>query len=230
MSPTKSMVRLGRRIGAEPRILAAIGLLAGSVLLFAKITEDVFNSESGAFDTSILMAMRRAGDLSVPVGPAWLKSAMIDITALGGTTIITMVTVFAVAYLAAAGRPRLALLTGVAVGSGAILENAMKHAFARPRPDIVPHLVDVHTLSFPSGHAMLSAMAYLSLGALLARAQANTRLRALVFAISLLLTLTIGFSRVYLGVHWPTDVLAGWAAGAAWAILFWFLARWLTAE
>ena len=223
-------MRLGRRIGAEPRILAATGLLAGSIFLFAKITEDVFNSESGAFDTSILKAMRSAGDLSVPAGPAWLKSAMIDITALGGTTIITMVTVFAVAYLAAAGRPKLGLLTGVAVGSGAILENAMKHAFARPRPDIVPHLVDVYTLSFPSGHAMLSAMAYLSLGTLLARAQASTRLRALVFAISLLLTLVIGFSRVYLGVHWPTDVLAGWAAGAAWAILFWFLAKWLTAE
>ena len=104
----------------------------------------------------------------------------------------------------------------------------MKLGFNRARPDVVPHLVDVSTMSFPSGHAMLSAMTYLTLGAMLARAQSQRRLKIFVLGVTMALTLLIGVSRVVLGVHWPTDVLAGWLVGCAWALGFWLLARQIT--
>ena len=214
-----------RWLPAEPRVLIGIGVLAGLLLLFAKIVEDVVEHESGAFDRAILTSLRTAGDLSRPVGPAWLQSAFTNITSLGSPTIITLVTLVAVAYLAVAGRRKLALLTMVSIAAGALAEKAMKLGFDRARPDIVPHLVTVHTLSFPSGHAMLSAVTYLTLGALLARAQTRWGMRIFVLTASIFVTLLIGFSRVYLGVHWPTDVLAGWSIGAAWALVFWLIAE-----
>jgi undecaprenyl-diphosphatase len=120
-----------------------------------------------------------------------------------------------------------ALFVLVAIAGGVILSEGLKHLFARPRPELVAHMVEVQTASFPSGHAMLSAVTLLTLGALLARIQSRKRLKAYVIAIAILLTLLIGASRVYLGVHWPTDVLAGWCAGAAWAMACWLLALWL---
>lgn len=216
------------RLPIQPSVLLVLGAAAGLFLLFGKIAEDVFSNESRAFDTTIIKAMRRAGDLATPVGPSWLESAFRDITSLGGTTVIVLVTVIATTYLITAGRTRLGLLTAASVALGALVEKLMKIGFDRARPDVVPHLVEVHSLSFPSGHAMLSAMTYLTLGALLAEVQTTWRLRSFVLATSVCLTLLIGVSRVYLGVHWPTDVLAGWTAGAAWALLFWFLARRLT--
>lgn len=209
-------------------MLLVVGAAAWLFLLFGKIAEDVFSNESRAFDTTIIKAMRRAGDLATPIGPSWLENAFRDITSLGAPTVIVLVTVIATAYLVTAGRTRLGLLTGASVVLGAVVEKLMKIGFDRARPDVVPHLVEVHSLSFPSGHAMLSAMTYLTLGALLAEAQNSWRPRSFVLAASVWLTLLIGISRVYLGVHWPTDVLAGWTAGAAWALLFWFLARRLT--
>jgi undecaprenyl-diphosphatase len=105
-----------------------------------------------------------------------------------------------------------------------LLSTALKLGFARPRPDLVPHGVRVYTASFPSGHAMLSAVTYLTLGALLARVQPQRRVKAFLLGLAIALTVLIGMSRVYLGVHWPSDVLAGWCGGAAWASLCWFVA------
>ena len=110
---------------------------------------------------------------------------------------------------------------------GAILTNLLKNVFARPRPDLVDHLVAVHSMSFPSGHAMGAAATFLTLGALLARTERKKVVRGYIFAVAGLLTLMVGFSRVFLGVHYPTDVLAGWTLGAAWALLCWMIARWL---
>jgi undecaprenyl-diphosphatase len=105
-----------------------------------------------------------------------------------------------------------------------LLSTVLKMGFERPRPDLVPHATRVYTASFPSGHAMLSAVTYLTLGALLARVQPNRRLKAYLIGLALCITLLVGASRVYLGVHWPSDVLAGWCGGAAWAALCWFIA------
>jgi undecaprenyl-diphosphatase len=101
----------------------------------------------------------------------------------------------------------------------------LKEFFERPRPDLVPHGAEVFTASFPSGHAMMSAVVYLTLGALLARVETGLRVKAFVLSVSVLLTVLVGISRVYLGVHWPTDVLAGWTVGAAWAVMCWLIAR-----
>jgi undecaprenyl-diphosphatase len=106
-----------------------------------------------------------------------------------------------------------------------LLSNLLKDLFHRARPALVPHESYVFNSSFPSGHSMLSAVAYLTMGALLARAQTRRRLRAYLLLTAGLLTFLVGVSRVYLGVHWPTDVLAGWTAGVTWAICWFLIAR-----
>ena len=206
-------------------MLLALAVIAGLVLALGVIVEDVVQHESGAFDRAILLALRTPGDLSTPIGPAWLESSVKDVTALGSPTVLTLMTVVAVAYLAVARRFRLALVTILAIVGGSLFEKALKFGFDRARPEIVPHLVTVHSLSFPSGHAMLSAITYLTLGTLLARAQSERRLRAFVFSVGLLMALLIGMSRVYLGVHYPTDVLAGWCFGSLWVCVVWLIAR-----
>jgi undecaprenyl-diphosphatase len=110
---------------------------------------------------------------------------------------------------------------------GALLSSVLKFFFGRERPDATLHLVTVHSLSFPSGHAMLSAVVYLTLGALLAQVVPRRLDKMYFIIVALVLTLLIGLSRVYLGVHYPTDVLAGWSVGLAWALLCWVVARYL---
>src|SRR5207245_2521008 len=115
----------------------------------------------------------------------------------------------------------------LATAGGGALSAGLKWWFGRKRPEIVPHLVNVGSASFPSGHSMLALVTYLTLGALLARFVARRRSRTYCVAVSLLLALLVGLSRVYLGVHYPTDVLAGWSAGLAWALPCWLVARYL---
>ena len=150
-----------------------------------------------------------------------------DVTSLGGATVLSLMTAAVVGYLLVDEKRAAALFVLASVAGGAALSTVLKLAFARPRPNIVPHLVEVHTASFPSGHAMLSAVIYLTLGALLARVERPPRIKIYVLTVAILLTFLIGLSRVYLGVHWPTDVLAGWCAGAAWATLCWRVALFL---
>jgi undecaprenyl-diphosphatase len=152
---------------------------------------------------------------------------MKDLTSLGGFTVLTLMTVAAIVYLLVGGKRRAALLLAAAVGGGALLSSGLKMLFLRPRPELVPHVVDVASASFPSGHALLAATTYLTLGALLARVQPQWRLKVYLFSVATALALAIGASRVYLGVHYPSDVLAGWAVGAAWAMSCWAVAAWL---
>jgi undecaprenyl-diphosphatase len=167
------------------------------------------------------------GTLGQPIGPSWLALAARDITSLGGYTVLLLMTLSAIGFLLMVRKPGAALLLLVSIGGGMLLSSGLKELFDRPRPDLVPHAVQVYTLSFPSGHAMLSAVTYLTLGALLARVQPRRRVKAYLLGLGILLTALIGISRVYLGVHWPTDVLAGWCAGSAWAIACWTVALWL---
>ena len=152
---------------------------------------------------------------------------MRDITSLGGTAVLTLVTLVAVGYLVIERKRHAAMLLAVAVGGGTLLSSILKLGFDRPRPDLVSRLVDVQSLSFPSGHAMLSAVTYLTIGVLLARTSERRRVKSYILAVCITLTLMIGMTRIYLGVHWPTDVLAGWSVGAAWAVLCWQVALYM---
>ena len=212
-----------REIGA----VVVLAVIAALLLVFARIAREVGEGETGGFDTMILLALRTAGDTARPIGPAWLQLAMLDFTALGGSAVLTLVTVVAVAYLLVARKAAIALFVLAAVIGGSLLNVFLKSGFDRARPDLVAHLVKVQSPSFPSGHAMNSAIVYLTLGSLLARAVPERRLKAFALGTGVVLTLLVGSSRVYLGVHWPTDVLAGWAVGAAWAAMCWLVALWL---
>jgi len=200
---------------------SALLVIAAGLFAFVSLADEVKEGETHRFDEAILLALRTPGDPADPIGPWWVEAIMRDVTALGGTVVLTMITVIAVLYLALDGKRGAALLVAVSVGGGTLLSTVLKIGFDRPRPDLVAHLVDVRTLSFPSGHAMLSAITYLTLGVLIARVSPKRRIKVYVTVVALILTLCIGLSRIYLGVHWPTDVLAGWSIGAAWAMACW---------
>ncbi|KQZ50462.1 acid phosphatase [Rhizobium sp. Root149] len=202
----------------ELTTLVFFGILTGGALLFAMLAGEVVEGDTHALDEAILLALRRSGDLGETIGPYWLTHAVQDITSLGGVTVLSLMTLLTTAYLVISRRIRIAIFTACSILGGWLVSTALKVIIARPRPDIVPHLVDVRDLSFPSGHAMLSAVTYLTLGALLARTQTTRATRLFMIAAALFLTLIIGLSRIFLGVHYPTDVLGGWCAGATWAV------------
>ena len=223
--PIRHAVRLATRLRLnELGPLLSLATVSFCAWVFVELAGDVSEGDTTEFDRSVTLSLRRAEDLSDPIGPSWLEESARDITGLGGYAILTMVTLAALAYLLMAGKNGAALLVIAAVVGGMMLSTALKLGFERPRPDLVPAATRVYTASFPSGHAMLSAVTYLTIGALLARVERRRRVKAFLLSIAVILTLLVGASRVYLGVHWPSDVLAGWCIGAAWAALCWFIA------
>ena len=176
-----------------------------------------------AFDTRIVRVFRQAGDPASPIGPRWIESTLIDLTALGGPTVLGLVVAAVAGFLLLQGRYRSALVILIAAATGELLNGALKSLLLRPRPDIVPHLRIVYDTSFPSGHALLSTVFYVTLGAMLARTLKTRAQKVYALGVGLLLAMLVGASRVYLGVHWASDVLAGWCVGAAWAMACWLL-------
>ena len=150
-----------------------------------------------------------------------------DLTSLGSPTVLALITIAAVSYLWIDGKRATALFAALSIIGGAVLVSLLKFGFARPRPELVSHLVNANSFSFPSGHATMAAVTYLTLGVLLARVQKRRRMKLYVLVVASILVLFVGFTRVYLGVHWPTDVLAGWCIGTAWAAGCWLIATWL---
>lgn len=179
--------------------------------------------EAFGIDHEILLALREHGDLTDPIGPYWLQKAAVDLTSLGGHAVLVTLVLLVAGFLLLDGRRATAMLVLASSVGAALLSAGLKVLFARPRPDVVEHLVGVSTPSFPSGHALLSAAIYLTLGALLAREFPRPALQRYFMGVAVMLTLLIGLSRVYLGVHWPSDVLAGWCIGALWAWGCWRL-------
>jgi undecaprenyl-diphosphatase len=209
----------------EPAVIAAMLVLVAAVWALIEIADEVFEGSTQNIDERLVLALRRANDLSQPIGPQWLAELGRDITALGGAAILTGLTLAVAGFLWLRKMYGAMWLVLASTCGGIVVSTILKNAFDRPRPDIVPHLSHVHTSSFPSGHAMLSATVFLTLGTLLGRFATELRLKAYFLLIAVLLTLAVGASRVYMGVHYPTDVLAGWCAGLAWALVCWLVAR-----
>jgi undecaprenyl-diphosphatase len=208
-----------------PVLVGGLIVVAGLYGLF-ELSEVARMTTPHGLDTRILLAFREAGDTSDPIGSERVEGLVRDITALGGTAVLTLLTALVVVFLLVAGRWQVALFVLVAVGGGQIVSTLLKLGIDRPRPDLVSHLMVETSRSFPSGHAMMSAVTYLTLGSLLARIVPERRLKIFFIAVAVFLTAIVGISRVYLGVHWPSDVLAGWCAGFVWAIGCWLVARW----
>jgi len=212
--------------GHEMTVLVALACIVAGVWGFALLADEVTEGGTQAFDQNLLLAFR-TGPAHSPLGPPPVREAARDITSLGGTAVLTIVTIIAAGFLALDGKTHMALFLCASVLGGVAASTVLKDVFHRPRPDLVPYSVYVSGASFPSGHSMMSAVTYLTLGALLARSQERKRIKAYFLLVAIFLTFSVGVTRVYLGVHWPTDVLAGWTAGSVWALLCWLAARWL---
>jgi undecaprenyl-diphosphatase len=220
-------IRLARHWRLETRLLMSVLTIAVLLFAFGLIAQEVTEGKPLTFDQNVMLALRSSANPSVPIGPAWLQEAARDITSLGSTIVLGIITFAVVGYLFLARKPAVAWLMLGAVLGGIALNNLLKFAFARPRPDFVTHAVRVFTTSFPSGHATLSAITYLTMGALLARTHPSFAIRLYFLSLAAFLTVLVGMSRIYLGVHYPTDVLGGWCIGAAWAMGCWVLMAWL---
>jgi undecaprenyl-diphosphatase len=227
-NPLTRWPHLERWIGSvERRALLVVAIGALCAMAFIRAAAYAAGETPGEFDLHIIKMLRNPADLSDPIGPEWFEEAMRDITALGGTAVLVIVSLTAFTFLLMTGKSQAAWVLAASVLGAIILSQILKFGFDRPRPDLVPHKARVYTMSFPSGHAMMSAAVYLTLAALLARTQLQSRVKTFMIFIAALLALLVGASRVYLGVHWPTDVIAGWAGGTAWAIFCWSIMYWL---
>ena len=207
-------------------LLAALAVGLG---LFAvmKIAEEVVAGDTPDFDVWLLRLLRQPDNPALPIGPPWLLEVAQDITALGGRTLLLLIIVSALGYLILERKYGAKWFVLAAAAGGGVLSNTMKYYLARGRPDVVPHLAIVTSPSFPSGHATFAAVIYLTLGALLARFAERRRTRVYLVVLALSLTFLVGVSRLYLGVHYPTDVVAGWCVGLVWALSCWLVARYL---
>jgi undecaprenyl-diphosphatase len=219
------LARLKTRDRGELALLAGALVFVLLLLIFIKLAGEVLEGETLKFDQRILLALRDPQNPSVPVGPPWLVGAAIDMTALGSATVIGLTVVAVSGFLCLQGMWRNGLFVALASGGAAVVNATLKEFFQRARPDVVPHLRDVMTMSFPSGHALTSAVVYLTLGALLMRIAERRLTKFYCMAMAMLITVLVGASRVYLGVHYPTDVIAGWLIGLSWALLCWMLER-----
>ena len=216
---------LRKRDREELLLLGGMVVLIATLLIVVNLAGEVLEGDTLHFDERILASLRNAEDPASPIGPRWLEQVAFDLTALGGPTVLGLAVAAVVGFLLLHGAVRNAVFVLVACGGGWVLNNVLKELFGRERPDVVPHLREVMTLSFPSGHALTSAVVYLTLGALLMRVVQGRAAKFYLMAVAVLTTILIGLTRIYLGVHYPTDVMAGWLIGMSWALACWLVAR-----
>lgn len=211
----------------EIKILINLFILVTALLVFIYVAKEVASGDTQKIDKLVLEYLRDNAEMKLPIGPTWFTAAMTDITALGGATIILMITAAVSLYLMIQKKYEYMWLILIATVGGALISFGLKELFARERPPLIFHLLTVKSMSFPSGHAMMSSVVYLTQGALLAKVQPNKNLRVCILLIVIFLVFLIGISRVYLGFHYPSDVLAGWSVGFAWASLCWLVVIYL---
>lgn len=203
-----------------PFLFIALAAVAGGVGILTLLGHTIDEGHQFAFDRALMLALRQP-DLMTPTGPVWLRQVMIDVTALGGETVLTLVVALTVGFLVAGRHLLTAALVFGGTVSGSIAVALAKQIVGRPRPALVDHLVEVGSASFPSGHAANSAIIYLTIALIVMQIVPVRRARWFLFAATILVVTVIGCSRVYLGVHWPSDVLAGWSFGSLWALAWW---------
>ncbi|RKH33646.1 phosphatase PAP2 family protein [Corallococcus sicarius] len=203
---------------AVTRPLGLLLLVVACVLGFVALSDEVHEGETQDIDERIVRSLRRPEDPALPRGPWWLAESARDVTSLGGFPVLSLITATVCGFLVVARRYRTSLFVLSAIVTGWLLNSVLKSLFNRPRPSVVPHLTETMSTSFPSGHAMLSAITYLTLGALTAQFAEHRRVKVYLLSVAILLSVLVGCTRVYLGVHYPTDVLGGWVAGLAWAL------------
>ena len=208
-------------------VLVLSFLFVASAWIFIILAGEVRENKTGELDKAMLRAFRNPADLSDPLGPRSVEEGVRDITALGSVTVLSLITSIVAGFLILTRRYHAVLLLVSAIGGGMLLNWSLKNYFNRPRPEYVSQLHYVDSYSFPSGHSLLAAVVYLSLGALVSRLVSKRRQKLYVLGVAGLLTFLVGVSRVYLGVHYPSDVLAGWSVGLLWAIVCWLVARYL---
>lgn len=207
----------------ETRTLVLLVALAGAPWLFLTVAGEVSEGETAAIDRKLLLALRTPGRPSDPLGPLWLEEAVRDVTALGGFTVLTLVTIVATLLLVFHQRRREALIFAATVIAAQASSQLLKDFYERDRPALVAHGSYVYSHSFPSGHSAMAAAVFLILATVVASVETRRRTKALIYGLAVAVVFAVGISRVYLGVHWPTDVLGGWTLGAGWALAAWLL-------
>lgn len=222
--PVRAMSWIGQH---ELAVILAFALIVGGLLFTVELADGVAEGDTEAVDMALLMMLREGSDADNPLGPPWLEEMMRDFTALGGTGILLLVVTAVTVYYLLLGRYKEMLVMITAVLGAYLLSYYLKELFGRPRPQFVSEGVYEYTASFPSGHALLAATVYLTIASIVSQIMRPNRLKAFVLLLGFSVMILVGFTRVYLGVHWPTDVLAGWVIGAVWAAVIWLVFRWL---
>lgn len=198
--------------------------VAGGLLAFVAVASAIRKPATREVDRRILLATRSPDDASDPMGPAIVDQGVRDLTALGSAVVVTTVTAVSSLYFLFRGQKRAAAVMFVSVAGGAAVVGALKLAFRRPDPGLVPNAVMVDSTSFPSGHSAMSMVTYLTLAGLIAQNRPGSRAKLLLVGSAATVSLLVGLSRIYLGIHWPTDVLGGWALGGSWTAASWAVA------
>lgn len=211
---TVRLPQRGFRI-SRPKALAVSALCWTG---WAAMVWAVLNHRTGALDSSGLMWVRSGPDFG-SLGPGYVTEAVRDMTALGGVFLSTLATIVAVVALLFLKLRRESVLFAATVFFGWMLNNTMKALIGRERPSLVPHLTDASGMSFPSGHSFASAMIYIGMALAFAALSRRHSVRYTLIATAMLVSGLIAWSRVLLGVHYPSDVIAGWLGGAGWAFL-----------
>jgi len=212
----------------KPLLIVRLLIIVVGIAAFFLLAVEVNRGDTQHFDEQILRSLREPNNPDVPRGPVALQEAARDITSLGGYALSILLVAIVTIFLACDGKNGAARLFLAAVISGWLLQKGLKALIGRPRPEVVPRLMPVDSTSFPSGHSMMSAIIFLTLGVILSRLELKRpHLRIYFMSVAFLLTGLVGLSRVYLGVHYPTDVLAGWTAGLVWAMLCSLVAQYL---
>jgi len=204
-------------------LVLALVFLTAFIWGLVVLTREVKLGHTQKTDEQIMIALRSPEHVDDPLGGLWVEHLARDLTSLGSTYVIILVTLATGGFLAFNNHRRSAVLLLTATASGMVVYYVFKQAIGRPRPELVSHLVHSETPSYPSGHAMLAGLLFFGLALIAGKELASIRLKLYLICVAVLLALAVGASRIYLGVHWATDVLAGWLAGFGWALLWWLI-------